>query len=367
MTVTVASDVVAPKILGPRGWMSLAGMMGFVALLHVVGWGTLLFLVAPRHYDLGEGVVFGAGLGLTAYTLGLRHAFDVDHIAAIDNTTRKLMAENRRPLSTGFWFSLGHSTIVFGLCAALGSGVRALASQLTADGSRLHEITGFVGTLVSGVFLLLIGLINLVSLRSIAQVLRRLRRDGIDESELERRLAVRGLMNRLLSTLTRAVRKPWQMYPVGLLFGLGFDTATEISLLVLATGGAAFNLPWWAILTLPVLFAAGMSLLDTVDGCLMNIAYSWTFANPVRRVFYNLAMTALSVAVALSIGLVELLGLVAGKLHITTGLLAWIAELDLSTVGYGIVALFGLTWLVAFAAWRLGRGERIRNARTVRE
>ena len=344
--------------LGRREWTSIAGMAGFIALLHVVGWGMLVLWVAPAHYQLGSAGVFTVGLGLTAYTLGMRHAFDADHIAAIDNTTRKLMAEGRRPVSVGFWFSLGHSSVVFGLCFLLGVGLRALAGEVTDGSSSLHSVTGLVGTLVSGVFLLLIGIINLVVLLGIVRVFRQMRRGEFDERELERRLDERGFLNRWLRGVTRAVRKPWQMYPLGLLFGLGFDTATEISLLVLAGGAAAFNLPWYAILVLPVLFAAGMSLLDSIDGCFMNFAYGWAFAKPVRKVFYNIAVTGLSVAVALVIGLAELLGLLADKLDVHSGPLAWAGALDLNYVGYVIVGLFVLTWLVALAVWRLGRIEQ---------
>jgi high-affinity nickel-transport protein len=333
-------------------------MTAFVVLLHVVGFGTLALLVAPHHYALGGTTVFGVGLGITAYTLGMRHAFDADHIAAIDNTTRKLMTDGRRPLSVGFWFSLGHSSIVFALCLLLGFGVRALAGEVTDGSSGLHSVTALIGTLVSGAFLVLIGVLNLVVLRHIVKVFRQMRRGAFDEAELERRLAQRGFMNRLLGGLTKAVRKSWQMYPIGLLFGLGFDTATEVSLLVLAGGAAAFNLPWYAVLTLPVLFAAGMSLLDSIDGCFMNFAYGWAFAKPVRKVFYNMTITALSVAVALVIGLVELLGLLAQRMGVHSGPLGWIAGLNLNYVGYGIVGLFVLTWAIALSVWKFGKVEQ---------
>jgi high-affinity nickel-transport protein len=333
-------------------------MAGFVTLLHVVGWGTLLWLVAPQHYDLGGAGVFGVGLGVTAYLLGMRHAFDADHIAAIDNTTRKLMSDGQRPLSVGFWFSLGHSSIVFGLCFLLGIGMRALAGQVGTDSSALQNATGLIGTLVSGVFLLLIAAVNLVVLVGIVRVFGRMRGGGHDEAELERQLDNRGLLNRVLKPATRAVRKPWHMYPVGLLFGLGFDTATEVSLLVLAGGAAAFELPWYAILTLPVLFAAGMSLLDAADGCFMNFAYGWAFAKPVRKVYYNITITGLSVAVAAIVGTIELVGLLADKLGVSHGPLAAIASVDLEHVGYAIVGLFVATWLAALAVWRYGRIEQ---------
>jgi nickel/cobalt transporter (NiCoT) family protein len=345
------------QALSPREWLSISGMAGFVLLLHVAGWGLLIAVVAPQNLPVSSTQVFGVGLGVTAYTLGMRHAFDADHIAAIDNTTRKLMSEGKRPLSVGFWFSLGHSSIVFGLCILLAAGVRALAGQVEADSSPLHSTLGLIGTGVSGVFLYLIGILNLVVLLGVVKVFRAMRQGTYDEAALEDQLNNRGLMNRLLGGVTRAVTKPWQMYPVGLLFGLGFDTATEVSLLVLAGGAAAFSLPWYAILTLPILFAAGMSLLDSIDGCFMNFAYGWAFSKPVRKVYYNITITGLSVAVALIIGTVELVSILVDKMSITSGPLATIGGLDLNFVGYAIVVLFLVTWLVALAVWRFGRIE----------
>ncbi len=360
MTLTEARPSRGQRVraaLTPREWLSIAGMATFILSLHVIGWGVLAGLVAPGNYDIGDGQVFGLGLGLTAYVLGMRHAFDADHIAAIDNTTRKLMSEGKRPLSVGFWFSLGHSSVVFGLVLLLAAGVRALAGQVEDDSSTLQTVAGLIGTSVSGVFLLLIGVINLVVLVGIVKVFRGMRHGEYDEAELEDQLNNRGLMNRFLGRVTRAVRKPWHMYPTGLLFGLGFDTATEVGLLVLAGGAAAFSLPWYAILTLPILFAAGMSLLDTIDGCFMNFAYGWAFSKPVRKVFYNMTITALSVAVALIIGLVEIISIVVDRLGITSGPLAVIGGLDLNFVGYAIVGLFVLTWVVAVSVWHFGRVE----------
>jgi high-affinity nickel-transport protein len=353
-----------PGRLSRQEWIRIAGMAGFVIALHVIGFVTLFALVAPQHYNLGtdtdtgKTIFFTAGLGITAYVLGMRHAFDADHIAAIDNTTRKLMADNQRPVSVGFWFSLGHSSIVFGLCALLSMGVRALAGQVGDDASTLHTVTGLIGTAVSGVFLMTIAVINLVVLSGILRVFRKMRTGEYDESELEEQLNKRGLMNRILGGATRAVRKPWHMYPVGLLFGLGFDTATEVSLLVLAGGAAAFALPWYAIMVLPVLFAAGMSLLDTIDGSFMNFAYGWAFSKPVRKVFYNITITGLSVAVALIIGLIEIISIITDRLDISSGPLAWIGNAPLDYVGYTIVGLFVLTWAVAIAVWKFGRIEQ---------
>jgi nickel/cobalt transporter (NiCoT) family protein len=249
------------------------------------------------------------------------------------------------------------------LCLLLGLGVRSLAGQVGSDSSTLQRITGVIGVSVSGLFLYLIAIVNLVLLVGIFKVFRRMRQGSFDEAQLDEHLNNRGLMNRILSRTTRAVTKPWQMYPIGLLFGLGFDTATEISLLVLAGGAAAFALPWYAILTLPVLFAAGMCLLDTIDGCFMNFAYGWAFAKPVRKVYYNLTITGLSVAVALIIGTIELVSIVTQKLDITTGPLAAIGGLDLNYVGFVIVGLFVATWAIALLVWRYGRIEEKWNAR----
>src|SRR5918995_2899770 len=287
--------------LTPVEWRRAAGLAAAVAGLHLLGFVLLLAVVAPEQHAAEAGGVFGVGLGITAYTLGLRHAFDADHIAAIDNTTRKLMAEGQRPLSVGFWFSLGHSTIVLALGVLVVLGVRELGGAIEDEGSGLQQATGLIGPLVSGTFLLVIGLLNLVILVSILGIFRRMRRGEFDEAELEAELGRRGLMTRFYARATRAVRRPWHMYPLGCLFGLGFDTATEVALLVLAGAGAAGGLPFYAILCLPILFAAGMTLFDTLDGMFMNFAYGWAFSRPVRKVFYNLAITGLSVAVALLI------------------------------------------------------------------
>jgi high-affinity nickel-transport protein len=283
---------------------------------------------------------------LTAYTLGLRHAFDADHIAVIDNTTRKLMAEGKRPISVGFWFSLGHSTVVFVLAFVLAAGIRSLGGSVRHPGSGLHALTGVIGPTVSGGFLYLIAGLNLVVLWGIVQVLREMRRGRYDESELESRLNDRGLMSRFFAGPARLITRPWQMYPIGVLFGLGFDTATEVALLFLAAGAAFGGLPAYAILCLPILFAAGMSLLDTLDGAFMAFAYGWAFAKPVRKLYYNLTVTGLSVAVALGIGALELLS----ALGVTT--------IGLGDVGYVVVGLFMVTWLLAVAVWRLGRIEQ---------
>ncbi|WP_167478899.1 HoxN/HupN/NixA family nickel/cobalt transporter [Nocardia arthritidis] len=330
-----------------------------IVALHIIGWGVLLLLVVPGQYMV-QGAVFGVGLGVTAYTLGMRHAFDADHIAAIDNTTRKLVAENgsRKVQSVGFWFALGHSSVVFVLVGLLALGVRELATNLANDDSDLHRWTGLWGTSISGTFLILIGLLNLASLIGIWRVFRRLRQGDFDEARLERELNSRGLLNRVLGPVVRLVRKPVHMYPVGVLFGLGFDTVTEVGLLVIAGGAAATGLPWYSILVLPVLFSAGMALFDTLDGSFMSYAYDWAFAKPVRKIYYNLVITGLSVAVALLIGGQEIVSIFADKLGVESGVVAWIGNLDLGELGYIIVGLFGLTWAVAAAVWRFAKVEQ---------
>ena len=337
---------------------SIGAMAAVVLLLHVVGWGVLVLAVVPAGYQLGSTGVLGVGVGLTAYMLGVRHAFDADHIASIDNTTRKLVDEGKPAVSTGFWFSLGHSSVVFAASLLLVAGVRSIAGVVQDESSSVNQALGLVGTLVAGTFLLLIGLMNLGSAVGIARVFRRMRAGEYDEAELEHHLHNRGFLARLLGRVTRRVSKPWHLYPVGLLMGLGFDTATQVALLVLAAGSAAFVLPWYAILVLPVLFAAGMSLFDTADGVLMTRAYGWAFLKPVRKVFYNLTITVLSVTVALVIGSLVLVGLLVERLSLDAGPLVWMASLDLEFVGFAIVGLFLVTWAVAVAVWRFGRIEQ---------
>lgn len=342
--------------LSTAEWGRLGLMLALIAGLHLIGWATLVLVVEPAHLQLG-GKAFGIGIGLTAYTLGLRHAFDADHIAAIDNTTRKLMSDGQRPLAVGFFFSLGHSTVVFVLALLLAFGLRALVGPVENDSSRLHYYTGLIGTGISGLFLYLIAFFNVIVLVGILRVFRKLRRGAYDESELEQQLDNRGLINRVLGRFAKSITKSWHMYPLGILFGLGFDTATEIALLVLAGTGAASGLPWYAILCLPMLFAAGMCLLDTIDGSFMNFAYGWAFSNPLRKIYYNITITGLSVAVALLIGTVELLGLFAGQLGWRGRFWDWLAGLDLNTVGFAVVGMFVAAWAIALLVWRYGRIE----------
>ena len=332
-------------------------MAAVVLGLHAVGFFILFALVAPHHYRLGGGGAFAIGTGVTAYTLGMRHAFDADHIAAIDNTTRKLMAEGKRPLSVGFWFSLGHSTVVFALAFLFAAGVRALAGPVSHGSSQLHTVTNLIGTGVSGTFLYVIAGLNVVILLGILKVFRDMRGGSYDEAALDQQLNARGLMNRFFGRFTRTIARPWQMYPVGILFGLGFDTASEVALLFLAAGAAGAGLPFYAILCLPILFAAGMSLLDTIDGSFMNFAYGWAFSQPLRKVFYNITITGLSVAVALVIGTIELGGIIASQLGAQGSFWSGLENININTLGFIIAGMFVVTWVFALAVWRFGRIE----------
>ncbi len=336
----------------------MGGMVGAIIGLHVVGFVLLVAATSSsHHYHLTKTTVFGIGTGLLAYTLGMRHAFDADHIAAIDNTTRKLMSEGKRPLGVGFFFSLGHSSVVFALAVLLNFGIRALDGQLKNNGSGLHQVTNIIGTSVSGFFLYLIAILNLIVLVSIVRVFRDMRRGKYDDEELEQQLNKRGLMNRFFGGIARRIDTSWKMYPVGILFGLGFDTATEVALLVISGTAVASGLPFYGILSLPILFAAGMSLLDMTDGCFMNFAYGWAFSNPVRKVYYNITITGLSVVVAMLIGTIELFGLLAQELNLSGGMSSFFQNFNINTAGFVIVALFVVTWVVALAVWRFGRIE----------
>ena len=335
---------------------NLGAMFGFVALLHVLGWG-LLWLASAHHYGIGKGQVLGFGTGILAYTLGMRHAFDADHIAAIDNTTRKLMSDGRRPLSVGFFFSLGHSSIVFGLTVLLGLGVRALGAQVRNSNSALHHYGTLIGTAVSGSFLLIIAVLNLIILVGIVKLFVEMRRGTFDDSTLEKHLNARGLLMRFFGPIARSIDAPWKMYPLGLLFGLGFDTATEIAFMVLAGTSVAAGLPLWALLSLPILFAAGMSLLDTIDGSFMNFAYGWAFSRPIRKVYYNITITGLSVFVALFIGLLEVLQVTANQLNLTGGIWNYAGNFNINNAGFVVTGLFIAIWALSLGIWKFGRVE----------
>ena len=342
--------------LTPKEWARVGAMAVTVVGLNVVGWG-MLAAALGGHYHVNKTQLFGVGTGILAYTLGMRHAFDADHIAAIDNTTRKLINDGERPLSVGFFFSLGHSTVVFVLAVLLNFGIRGLDAQVKNGNSGLQHTTNIVGTSVSAFFLFLIAALNVVVLYGILRVFRAMRTGAYDDGELERQLNNRGLMMRFLGPLARKIDTPWKMYPIGVLFGLGFDTATEVALLVLAGTAVVGGLPFYAILSLPILFAAGMSLFDTVDGCFMNFAYDWAFAKPIRKVYYNITITGLSVFVAFFIGGIETLGLLAQDRHLGGSFWSFMEHFNINTAGFYIVGVFVITWVVALAIWRFGHIE----------
>ena len=323
----------------------LTGLIGGVALLHLAGWGIMLLLVAP-HYPVM------LGLGGLAYAFGLRHAFDADHIAAIDNTTRKLLQEGQKPLGVGFFFSLGHSTVVFLIALALGIATQFVVRNVVNANGQLKNLGGLLGTGVSGVFLMLIGILNLIILLDIIRLFRRMRAGEYDRHSLEHELVAGGLLTRLFGRLFKMITHSWQMYLVGFLFGLGFDTASEISFLAISAGAAAQHIPLYALISLPLIFAAGMSLMDTADGAFMSHAYSWAFSNPVRKVFYNLTVTALSVFVALFVGAVELTQLLIQQLNLRGGIWDSVGRLSFGSMGYVIVGAFVVTWAGAFLIYK---------------
>jgi high-affinity nickel-transport protein len=338
-------------------WRRMALMFGFIAFLHVSG-AFLMWKATTGNYELADGTLFGWGTAVLAYTLGMRHAFDADHISAIDNTTRKLMSEGQRPLATGFFFSLGHSSVVAALAILLTFGIKAVGSQLKDEDSALNHYTGIIGLTVSGTFLMLIAILNLIVLVSIVGVFFKMRKGLYNEEELEKHLNSRGLLMRFFGPIARRIDKSWKMYPLGILFGLGFDTATEIGLLVLAGSSVIAGLPWWAVISLPLFFAGGMSLLDTIDGSFMNFAYGWAFSKPVRKVYYNIIITGLSVAVALFVGGLEICQVIAEQLNLTGGFWDYALAFNLNSAGYYIVAGFVVVWGVALLLWRFGKIEQ---------
>jgi len=337
-------------------WRRMAAMFGFIAFLHIAG-GLLMWKATSGRYELSDGSLFGWGTAALAYVLGMRHAFDADHISAIDNTTRKLMSEGQRPLAVGFFFSLGHSSVVMALALLLNFGIKALGGQLKDEDSALHHYTGLIGLTVSGTFLMIIAILNLVILVSIVGVFIQMRKGTYSDEELEKHLDSRGLLMRFFGPIARRIDKSWKMYPLGILFGLGFDTATEIGLLVLAGSSVVAGLPWWAIISLPLFFAGGMSLLDTIDGSFMNFAYGWAFSKPVRKVYYNIIITGLSVAVALFVGGLEICQVIAGQLNLTGGFWDYALAFNLNSAGYFIVGAFVVVWSVALLLWRYGKIE----------
>jgi nickel/cobalt transporter (NiCoT) family protein len=328
-------------------WTRLAGLYGCVGVLHLLGWGLYLHY-AGRYPQL-------VGLGFVAYMFGLRHAFDADHIAAVDDTVRFMLQKGKQPLGVGFFFSLGHSTIVL----ALAIGIAFAANAVKVELPQLKSMGAIIGAGVSGTFLWIIGILNLLVLLDILQVWRSAKSGTHSHAHLEALLQKRGLLNRLFGgRLQKLMNHSWQMYPLGLLFGLGFDTASEVGLLAMTAGASAGDLPIPAVLCLPILFAAGMTMMDTTDGVLMSKAYNWAFLNPLRKIFYNITTTGLSVAVALLVGTIELLQVLTGMLDLHGPFFDAVAGLDFGILGYLIVAMFLLAWSLSVGVWKFGRIEQ---------
>jgi nickel/cobalt transporter (NiCoT) family protein len=334
--------------LGVKG--KAATIYAFLIVANAAAWLWAWIALADRPALLGTAFL--------AYMFGLRHAFDADHIAAIDNVVRKLMQEGKAPYSVGFFFSLGHSTIVVLASIAIAATAAALQSKHDA----FHDLGGMIGTVVSALFLLAIGVANLFILRGIWSVFARVRRgEPIVNEDLNALLAGRGFIARIFRPLFRVVSRSWHMYPIGFLFGLGFDTATEIGLLGISAAQAAQGMSFWTILVFPALFTVGMSLLDTTDSVLMTRAYGWAFVHPIRKLWYNLTITAASVVVALFIGGVEALGLIGDKLGLEGGFWHLVGDLNdnLTNFGFVVVGIFVASWLISTLIYRAKGYDRL--------
>ncbi len=340
----MAGSVVAGVGNNPSIRRRLIGLYALLVLFNLLVWAVTLASFWRFPLLLGT--------ALLAYSLGLRHAVDADHIAAIDNVTRKLMQQGQRPLGVGLFFSLGHSTVVVLASVAVAATASAFKDRLEA----VHAIGGIIGTLVSAAFLLAIAAINLVIFLAILRTFRHVRAGGAYKDEdLDILLSGRGLLTRLLRPLFRMINKSWHMYPLGFLFGLGFDTATEISLIGISAAEASKGLPLWSTLLFPLLFTAGMTLIDTTDSVLMLGAYRWAFLHPIRKLYYNLTVTAVSIAVAVLVGGIETLGLIGSQLDLSGGFWDAVGSLNdnFGTLGYLIIGVFVVCWLVSLAVYRL--------------
>jgi high-affinity nickel-transport protein len=348
--------------LEAREWGRLAAMLAFIVAINGLGWGIFVLYVMPHHFDYkGEGGSPGLGIGLgvavTAWFLGFRHAFDADHISCIDNTTRKLMADGKRPLGTGFFFSFGHSTVIVAVGVGITVAARAVFGAVVNPDSAFQSTGGTIGTVISAAFLYLIAVLNLIVLAGIFKVFREMRSGTYDEAQLEAQLQARGLMYRFFGRFMRSINHTWQLYFVGMVFGIGFDTTTEVVLLAATAYAAIQGLPYFAVLALPFLFAGGMMLFDTLDGAFMNFAYGWAFARPVRKVYYNLVITGLSIGAAFIIGTIELLGVLTSELHLRGAFWDVMANFNINVAGFVIAAMFVLVWAAALAYWRWGKVE----------
>ncbi|AEA66025.1 HoxN/HupN/NixA family nickel/cobalt transporter [Burkholderia gladioli] len=328
----------------------LFGIYGVLIAINVLAW--VWAFIAFHAYPVL------LGTAMLAYGFGLRHAVDADHIAAIDNVTRKLMQEKKRPVAVGFFFSLGHSTVV--VLASIGVALATSAIQGRFDDFK--EVGGIIGTLVSSFFLFALALMNFLILRGIYRAWKHVRAGGayIDD-DFDMLLANRGFIARLFRPLFRLVTRSWHMYPIGFLFGLGFDTATEISLLGIAATQAAKGLSPWMIMVFPVLFSAGMSLIDTLDGHLMLGAYGWAYQKPLRKIYYNMTITLVSIVVAVVIGGIEALGLLADKFGLTGPVWNAIGSLNdnFGLLGYIIIGIFVLSWFASLVIYRAKRLDEV--------
>jgi len=328
----------------------VASMYALLIGINAAAW--IWALVAFHHYPVL------LGTALLAYTFGLRHAVDADHIAAIDNVTRKLMQQGKQPVAVGFFFSLGHSTIVFGLSVVIALTSVAIKGRFSA----FQSIGGMIGTAISAFFLLAIAAANIIVLISVYRTFQHVKRGGafVDE-DLNLVLAQRGFFGRIFRNLFRLIEHSWQMYPVGFLFGLGFDTATEVGLLGISATEATRGLPIWSILIFPALFMAGMALVDSTDSILMLGAYGWAFVKPIRKLYYNMTITFVSVLIALLVGGIEVLGLVGGQLKIHGAIWDMIGSLNnnFGVIGFAIIGVFATSWIVSIIIYRMNRYDEI--------
>jgi high-affinity nickel-transport protein len=355
-SLTTVRPLTGAKHLSVQEKARLTGMGLVVLGLNIAGWGIFALAISPHHFKFA-GMGIGLGVAFTAWTLGARHAFDADHISAIDNTTRKLMNDGGRPLGTGFFFALGHSSIIMvvgtGLCLA----ARAVFGAVVTPTSNFEVMGGVIGTSMAATFLYLIAALNLVVFCGIVKVFAGMRRGDFNEEELERQLQARGFMWRFFGRFMHLITKTWHMFPVGVVFGIGFDTATEVLLLAATAAAATQGLPWWAVLSLPLLFTGGMTLFDTCDGFFMNFAYGWAFARPVRKVYYNLVITGLSIAVAFLVGTIEICGLLSAELHLHGFFWDFMANFNINKAGFAIVGMFVVVWVVAVSYWKFAHVE----------
>jgi high-affinity nickel-transport protein len=340
----------------------LFGVLGTVVFLHILGWGLFAhFNSDPQYHQItdGSGALIYAGAGALAYGFGLRHAFDADHIVAIDDTTRIMLAKGKKPLGVGLFFSLGHSTVVL----ALSVGIAFAATKTTIFKDAFSSTGGTIGTSVSGFFLYLVGILNLIIMVGVVKAWKQAKSGKYSHEHLEQLLNDRSIMRRIFKgKFKKGFDHSYQLYPIGVLFGLGFDTATEVGLLALSATAAAGTvggvLPPLAIIALPIIFAAGMSMMDALDGIFMTKAYSWAFTSPLRKIYYNLTTTGLSVFVALGIGTLQWISVASDNFGLAeTEPFKTITSVDLSSIGYFIVLSFVLAFAVSILIWKLGKYE----------